>query len=180
MHSSDGATGSPTSRSSGGSPGRCAAGSRRPSPTPSGNSSTTTGSPASLGAERIDWTANAGETFYVGLAGDNTNVTLRLANLVQWIGGDLSVLGTAGDDTFVFSAGSQYEVAVNGFDYQFDASAVATVTFTGGAGNDSVVLTGSVGDETAAIFVLLFVTIMLIDQTSSYLRGKLTGSGRAH
>jgi phosphonate transport system permease protein len=36
------------------------------------------------------------------------------------------------------------------------------------------------GDETAAIFVLLFVTIMVIDQVSSYLRGKLVGAGRAH
>jgi len=33
------------------------------------------------------------------------------------------------------------------------------------------------GDETAALFILLILSIFAIDQTSSYLRRRLTGSG---
>ena len=63
------------------------------------------------------------------------------------------------------------------------ASAILGFVGAGGIGQELRRTIGwgkGAGDETAAIFVLLFITIMAIDQLSSYLRGKLVGSGRAH
>jgi phosphonate transport system permease protein len=63
------------------------------------------------------------------------------------------------------------------------ASAILGFVGAGGIGQELRRTIGwgqGAGDETAAIFVLLFCTIMMIDQASSYLRGKLVGSGRAH
>ncbi|WP_428526603.1 phosphonate ABC transporter, permease protein PhnE [Roseibium sp.] len=63
------------------------------------------------------------------------------------------------------------------------ASAILGFVGAGGIGQELRRTIGwgqGAGDETAAIFVLLFVTIMIIDQASSYLRGKLVGAGRAH
>ncbi|GGB56270.1 phosphonate ABC transporter, permease protein PhnE [Roseibium aquae] len=63
------------------------------------------------------------------------------------------------------------------------ASAILGFVGAGGIGQELRRTIGwgqGAGDETAAIFVLLFITIMIIDQVSSYLRGKLVGSDRAH
>ncbi|MBO0345021.1 phosphonate ABC transporter, permease protein PhnE [Roseibium limicola] len=69
------------------------------------------------------------------------------------------------------------------FEINVRASAILGFVGAGGIGAELRRTIGwgkGSGDETAAIFVLLFLTIMLIDQTSSYLRGKLVGAGRAH
>ncbi|MEJ8474153.1 phosphonate ABC transporter, permease protein PhnE [Roseibium algae] len=69
------------------------------------------------------------------------------------------------------------------FEINVRASAILGFVGAGGIGAELRRTIGwgkGSGDETAAIFVLLFVTIMIIDQTSSYLRGKLVGAGRAH
>ncbi|WP_417666977.1 phosphonate ABC transporter, permease protein PhnE [Roseibium sp.] len=69
------------------------------------------------------------------------------------------------------------------FEINVRASAILGFVGAGGIGAELRRTIGwgkGSGDETAAIFVLLFVTIMIIDQTSSFLRGKLVGAGRAH
>jgi phosphonate transport system permease protein len=69
------------------------------------------------------------------------------------------------------------------FEINVRASAILGFVGAGGIGYDlrnTISWGKGAGDETAAIFVLLFVTIMVIDQVSSYLRGKLVGAGRAH
>ncbi|TYC63536.1 phosphonate ABC transporter, permease protein PhnE [Rhodobacterales bacterium] len=63
------------------------------------------------------------------------------------------------------------------------ASAILGFVGAGGIGQELRRTIGwgkGAGDETAAIFVLLFITIMIIDQLSSWLRGRLVGSSRAH
>ncbi|WP_417684328.1 phosphonate ABC transporter, permease protein PhnE [Roseibium sp.] len=69
------------------------------------------------------------------------------------------------------------------FEINVRASAILGFVGAGGIGAELRRTIGwgqGSGDETAAIFVLLFATIMIIDQTSSYLRGKLVGNGRGH
>lgn len=63
------------------------------------------------------------------------------------------------------------------------ASAILGFVGAGGIGQELRRTIGwgqGAGDETAAIFVLLFFTIMMIDQASSYLRGRLVGSAQSH
>ena len=104
------------------------------------------------GDQRIDYQAGgAGETYYFRLAGTNTDVDLRVANLLNHAGATVTVHGTNGDDQFQFAPVASYRVTVNGVVYDFALPAVALVTFAGGPGNDSATLTGSTGDETATI-----------------------------
>jgi subtilisin family serine protease len=99
--------------------------------------------------ERVDVTATAGQTFYVRATGANSAVDFRLTNLVTVSGSQVEINGTAGNDTFTFAAGKQHTLSVNGVDYQFDGSRVTAFKFRGGAGNDSITLTGSTASDTA-------------------------------
>ncbi|MBI1384486.1 MAG: phosphonate ABC transporter, permease protein PhnE [Rhizobiales bacterium] len=63
------------------------------------------------------------------------------------------------------------------------ASAILGYVGAGGLGTELRRTIGwgqGAGDETAAIFVLLILTIVAVDQLSSYLRQRLTRSDRAH
>ncbi|NVK34784.1 MAG: phosphonate ABC transporter, permease protein PhnE [Rhodobacteraceae bacterium] len=69
------------------------------------------------------------------------------------------------------------------FEINVRASAILGFVGAGGIGAELSRTIGwgqGAGDETAAIFILLFVSIMIIDQTSSYLRGKLVGASQVH
>ncbi|MGQ9576812.1 MAG: aspartyl protease family protein, partial [Thermoguttaceae bacterium] len=103
------------------------------------------------GRQRIDYQAAAGQTYYFKLSGTSTDVDLRLANLVQHVGAELTVAGTAGDDRLEFSAASSRRVTVNGVAYDFPPSELAAVWFDGGAGADSAILTGSSGNDYATL-----------------------------
>ena len=101
----------------------------------------------SMSAEiRLDFIVSAGETYYVEVAGQ---ADLRLANLVQLDGETVVVHGTEGDDYFEFSAGERYQIVVNGIMYSFGSDAVSRVTIDGGTGNDTAIVIGSSGDDTA-------------------------------
>jgi len=101
--------------------------------------------------ERIDWSSGAGEAFYLKVAGNASDVDLRLANLVHHVGGNLVVYGTHADDRLDFAAAALYRVTINGVQYGFQPSSLASVEFNGGAGNDTAVLLGSPGADTAVM-----------------------------
>ncbi|WP_439529867.1 phosphonate ABC transporter, permease protein PhnE [Pannonibacter sp.] len=61
------------------------------------------------------------------------------------------------------------------------ASAILGFVGAGGIGSElrrSIGWGQGAGDDTAALFLLLFLAIIIIDQTSSYLRARLTGAAR--
>jgi len=101
--------------------------------------------------ERIDVAAAAGDSFTLRAStyggGVNHAVDFRATNLVRQDGQNVYVSGTAGDDVFSFAAGTRHQIEINGVEYQFAAAAVQSITFNGGAGNDSAVLFDSPGDE---------------------------------
>ncbi len=101
------------------------------------------------GTSRVDAYATAGEEFYICVQGTNNQVDYRLSNLVSVSGTTVNVAGTAGDDTFSFTAGNTHLVTVNGVTHQFASIAVSNVKFNGGAGTDSIVITGSSANEVA-------------------------------
>ena len=106
------------------------------------------------GQARVDTYAAAGEEFFVCMLGNNVDVDLRLSNLVSLNGTTVEVEGTSGDDVFSFTAGSSsHEVVVNGVTYNFAANAISSVEFDGGAGEDSITMTGTSGYEIATISV---------------------------
>lgn len=102
------------------------------------------------GDERIDVTAAAGDTFFVRLRGANSDVDLRLTNLVSKTATTTTIFGTSGNDTLVFSAGSTHVFTINGVRYEV-AGKSQTVTFNGGQGHDTATLNGTAGNETATL-----------------------------
>ncbi|TWU24675.1 S8 family serine peptidase [Bythopirellula polymerisocia] len=103
------------------------------------------------GTTRVDALATAGEEFFVCVQGTNSNVDYRLSNLVSVTGTTVNVKGTAGNDTFTFSAGSTHQVVVNGVTHNFASIAVTNIVFNGGSGTDTIALTGTNAKETAII-----------------------------
>ncbi len=107
--------------------------------------------------ERIDVTADAGETFlihaYVYGGGSNDDVDLRITNLVRQSGTTLFVSGTDGDDRFDFAAGSTHQVSVNDVAYQFESAVVDSIRIDGRGGADTAVLVGTSGNEEAVLRV---------------------------
>jgi subtilisin-like proprotein convertase family protein len=100
--------------------------------------------------QRIDWSVDAGQTYYFSVTGDSSDVDLRLANLVHQDGATVVVYGTAGDDRFDFAAGQWHRVTINGVDYEFSSLTVTTFQFHGGGG-DTAALAGSDGADTAVM-----------------------------
>ena len=108
-------------------------------------------STSSDAGERIDWSVDAGQTFYFSVIGDAGDVDLRLANLVHRDGAGVSVYGTDGDDRLDFAAAEWHQVTINGVHYEFQASTVSSFEFDGGAGDDTAVLLGSAAADTAVV-----------------------------
>jgi VCBS repeat protein/GEVED domain-containing protein len=115
------------------------------------------------GYDGIDHTAlGAGEVYLVKLSGNNSDVELRICNLVSQDGYVVDVNGTTWSDVFQFDAHTQpesvvgaihYLVAVNGVEYEFTVPSLLpeedfSVTFHGEPG-DWAELIGSAGDDTA-------------------------------
>jgi subtilase family protein len=107
--------------------------------------------------ERIDVTVSAGETVYVrattsgGLT--NSDVDLRVTNLVTQQGSNLVVRGTSGADEFRFVADSVVRVAINGVDYEMSGDSITSVRFDGQAGSDTAFLYGTHESDSAALRV---------------------------
>lgn len=67
------------------------------------------------------------------------------------------------------------------FEINLRASAILGFVGAGGIGSELRRTIGwgkGAGDETAALFVLLILSIFVIDQASSWLRGRITGAGQ--
>ena len=102
--------------------------------------------------DRVDALATAGDEFFLCVIGSADNVDFQLTNLVSVDGSTVNISGTDADDAFSFTAGGAFHaVAINGVSYQFDATEVTAVNFDGGAGEDSVTITGTAGNETATL-----------------------------
>ncbi|MCO6047421.1 S8 family serine peptidase [Aeoliella sp. ICT_H6.2] len=110
--------------------------------------STTTGN-----GERVDHLATAGEEFYLCITGTNSDVDVRLTNLVNKIGGQVVASGTSANDTYSFTAGSVHSLSVNGVSYSFDGATVTNFSMNGGAGSDAITFTGSSGNDMATVRV---------------------------
>ena len=93
-----------------------------------------------LGSEqaRINGFGQAGDDFYVKLVGDDALVHLTVTNQVGLRNGELSIVGTRGNDQIDFVANEQIRLRVNGVDYLLDTAAIDSVRVLGGAGNDQI------------------------------------------
>ena len=100
------------------------------------------------GIQRIDYPVGSGETYFVRLSGNASNVDLRVANLLNHVGTTISVYGTDGDDTFEFDASASRVITINGVRYALEDAEVEAVSFQGGDAYDTVVLRDSPGNET--------------------------------
>ena len=102
------------------------------------------------GNQRIDRAVASGQTYYVEVFGTNTDFNVRLANLLHHdpVTGSVTVYGTEGDDTFKFDAAASRDININGVRYHFNDAQVRSVNFDGGAGDDTVILDDSIGDDT--------------------------------
>jgi hypothetical protein len=112
-----------------------------------------TGFPTSDG-QRADVTAAAGAKFSVRTSlvdGSSATVAFRLTNLVTRSGQSVYVSGTSAADQFTFAAGTTLDVGINGVAYHFNRSDVGLVTFADRGGNDTAVLTGSSGADSAVL-----------------------------
>lgn len=107
--------------------------------------------------ERLDYSAQAGQTFSVqmsSLSGTADSIDLRIANLVELAGEEVTVHGTPQRDLFSFDAsgvlqqgtvslqsGPATRLTVNGIAYAFDGTRL--FTFDGSGGEDHLDLVGS-------------------------------------
>ena len=98
---------------------------------------------------RIDHSASTGgDAYTLQLSGTNTDVDLRLVNLVDHAGTTVRVHGTDAADTFSVAPTDSYEVVINGVAYHFDEADVDNVEFDGGGGDDVASFFDSTGDDT--------------------------------
>ncbi len=112
---------------------------------------------------RVDLSVTSGVGYVLTLADAPATFDLRLANLVSVSGDTTTVLGTSGDDTFTFTAGSPYSFTINDVSYPFGSipAQTAAVAFYGGSGLNTAELTG--GADAGV------VTLSLLDYSGSYL-----------
>lgn len=99
-------------------------------------------------AGRVDALVNSGETIYVQLTGDSSDLDLRLTNAVSVVGTTISVAGTSGDDSIHFEAGSsEHTLTFNEIMYRFSAESHDEFHIDGKGGNDTATLHGTTGDD---------------------------------
>ncbi|MEN6493297.1 MAG: S8 family serine peptidase [Thermoguttaceae bacterium] len=113
------------------------------------------GSYSENNGERIDLTAAAGQKFFVRVYVNgyevNSDVDLRVTNLVAQVGDTVNVSGTSGSDQYTFTAGATHSLTVNGVSYSFNGSMVRQVNFNGLAGSDTATLSGTSANEEAIL-----------------------------
>ncbi|MFH1918421.1 MAG: C25 family cysteine peptidase, partial [Planctomycetota bacterium] len=101
------------------------------------------------GNQRIDWASGVQETYKFKLSGSNSDVDLRLANLVRHEGNSVSVHGTDQNDTLEVSIGSPNVVVINNLRYGFEV--LSELSFSGEGGSDTAVLHPSDGNDAATL-----------------------------
>ena len=106
------------------------------------------------GSAQLDAAVAGGESYVLHVSGAGSNADLRLTNTVGQEGGREAISGTDRDDLFEFLPGptpGEWTVRVNGVTHQFSAETI-TVEFDGLGGEDTVLLTGSVGKDTVELW----------------------------
>src|SRR4029078_3199472 len=83
------------------------------------------------GSERIDIDAKTGDTFFLHVKGNNSDIDFRVTNLVSIVGNTVSLSGTSGSDVVQWQASGQ--LSVNGVNYTL--SGITQVTLDGRGGN---------------------------------------------
>lgn len=107
-----------------------------------------TGVTVNDGDDEDDNVTNTGLDFKrLNLAAAMDAIVDVLPDFATLDGGTLDVYGTAGDDTFGFEVGSQFIVTLGEETLEFDPAEVTNINLHGGAGNDTLTITGSIGDE---------------------------------
>lgn len=96
------------------------------------------------GNGRVDTPVTAGSTYFVWLGQAQSGEQLFLANLVQNSGTTVTVVGTAGDDTFEFDGNSR--LTVNRITYQF-STAWQRLSINAGLGEDSATIVTGLNSE---------------------------------
>lgn len=112
-----------------------------------------TSSAGTTSGQRLDWQTAAGVSYSLHVAGESSDVDLRIANLVQHEDTTVTVHGTADADDFLFSAENSRNVTINGVLYAFDDEEVSVVNFDADKtdadqGSDIVRVEGSTLAET--------------------------------
>jgi Tol biopolymer transport system component len=107
-----------------------------------------------LGARRIDQPTDAKVTYYFTVTGAASSADLRLINLVQFDAENkqVTVAGTANEDSFAFDASNGRKITVNGIEYNYTAEEVASVSFDGGEGEDSATVIGTPGNDSVVFY----------------------------
>lgn len=113
----------------------------------SANQQLLAGSSQRLGLQRLDATVVAGGRYLLKISGPNSDVDLRLTNLVALQDGNLSAYGTSGADSFVYSA-RDVTLTVNGVSYgPWDTTTFQSVTLNGAGGSDVFQYVGGAANE---------------------------------
>jgi len=103
------------------------------------------------GYSRIDAQVAAGETVLLKVTGASESVDFNVWNIVGITGDMIEVFGTAGDDTFTFTAGATHQAALNGLEYTFADADLGMMMFRGGDGTDAITAIGGAGDDFAKV-----------------------------
>ncbi|HAN99729.1 MAG TPA: hypothetical protein DCQ98_20915 [Planctomycetaceae bacterium] len=91
---------------------------------------------------RVDARVTADATYLIRISGNVAELDLRAVNVVDLSSGRLVVHGTSASDDYAIDAGRTLDVRVGAVSYSFDLSQVRSIQMTGGAGSDSLTLTG--------------------------------------
>lgn len=102
-------------------------------------------------SSRLDLQVRAGQVLLVHLTGTATLADLRLTNLVQRVGSELRVFGTAGADMMSVRLGTIYEIEVNGARYAMPSRGLSRITLSGNGGSDSLTIRGSTANEVVTL-----------------------------
>ena len=95
---------------------------------------------------RLDYEVTGGETYLLAVTGE---FDLRLCNLVAQSGTTVNVFDTTGTDAYLFAITDTFDVTANGVEYTFDDA--TEFNFTSTAGDDTVELVDSDGDDTLTV-----------------------------
>lgn len=103
------------------------------------------------GGARLDFAAQAGQSYTLRVTGTHAKVDFRLTNLVQQVGDTVVVFGTSGADQFALTAGAQHSLTVQGTKYDFAATQVSAFRIDGAGGQDTFQFAGTSGYERAIL-----------------------------
>ncbi len=96
---------------------------------------------------RLDRAALAGESFFLRVLGNTTQLDVRVTNLVSLGDGLLSINGTDQGERIALSIGPAMDLFINDVSYRFAGNDITRVEIDGGAGSDQIQVYGSQGDD---------------------------------